>query len=164
MRTPLCIANWKMHGTLAEARPLATGVRDGLRRLKEIDVVLCPPFTALAAVGEILAGSPLKLGAQNCHPEPSGAHTGEIAPPMLSELGCRYVIVGHSERRRELAESDEFINRKVRAVLAHGMTHAEIVKAYPELTIDDVKAIIQYAADALHNDVLIEVKTAGGAP
>lgn len=122
MRTPLCMANWKMHGTLAEARPLATGVRDGLRRLKEIEVVLCPPFTALAAVGDVLAGSPLKLGAQNCHPEPSGAHTGEVAPPMLSELGCRYVIVGHSERRRELAESDEFINRKVRAVLAHGMT------------------------------------------
>ena len=122
MRTPLCIANWKMHGTLAEARPLATGVRDGLRRVKDIEVVLCPPFTALAAVAEVLAGSPLKLGAQNCHPEASGAHTGEIAPPMLSELGCRYVIVGHSERRREMGETDELINRKVRAVLAHGMT------------------------------------------
>jgi triosephosphate isomerase len=121
MRTPLCIANWKMHGTLAEARPLATGVRDGLRRVKDVEVVLCPPFTALAAVAEVLAGSPLKLGAQNCHPEASGAHTGEIAPPMLSELGCQYVIVGHSERRREMGETDEFINRKVRSVLAHGM-------------------------------------------
>jgi len=121
MRTPLCIANWKMHGTLAEARPLATAVRDGLRRVKDIEVVLCPPFTALAAVGEIVTGSAIGLGAQNCHPEASGAHTGEIAPPMLSELGCRYVIVGHSERR-EMGETDEFINRKVRAVLAHGMT------------------------------------------
>jgi triosephosphate isomerase len=122
MRTPLCIANWKMHGTLAEARPLATAVRDGLRRVKDIEVVLCPPFTALAAVSEIVTGSGIGLGAQNCHPEAFGPHTGEISPPMLSELGCRYVIAGHSERRREMGETDEFINRKVRAVLAHGMT------------------------------------------
>jgi triosephosphate isomerase len=122
MRMPLCVANWKMYGTLAEARPLATGVRDGLRRAKDVEVVLCPPFTALSAVGEILAGGSVALGAQNCHPEPSGAHTGEIAPPMLAELGCRYVILGHSERRRELGETDELINRKLRAVLAHGLT------------------------------------------
>ena len=121
MRTPLCVANWKMFGTLAEARPLATGVRDGLKRAKDVEVVLCPPFTALPAVGEILAGSALKLGAQNCHAEPPGAHTGEIALPMLSELGCRYVIVGHSERRREMGETDELINRKVQAVLAAGL-------------------------------------------
>jgi triosephosphate isomerase len=122
MRTPLCIANWKMHGTLAEARPLATGVRDGLRRVKDIEVALCPPFTALAAVGEVLAASPIKLGAQNCHADASGAHTGEIAPPMLVELGCRFVILGHCERRREMGETDELVNRKVRSVLAHGLT------------------------------------------
>ena len=122
MRMPLCVGNWKMFGTLAEARPLATGVRDGLRRTKDVETVLCPPFTALQAVGEILAGSSVVLGAQNCHPEPSGAHTGEIAPPMLAELGCRYVILGHSERRREAGETDELINRKVRSALAHGLT------------------------------------------
>jgi triosephosphate isomerase len=122
MRMPLCIGNWKMFGTLAEARPLATGVRDGARRVKDVEVVLCPPFTALPAVGEILAGTSLELGAQNCHPEPSGPHTGEIAPPMLVELGCRYVIVGHSERRREMGEADELINRKVRSALSHGLT------------------------------------------
>ena len=96
MRMPLCVGNWKMFGTLAEARPLATAVRDGLRRTKDVETVLCPPFSALQAVGEILAGSAVVLGAQNCHPEPSGAHTGEVAPPMLAELGCRYVILGHS--------------------------------------------------------------------
>jgi triosephosphate isomerase len=122
MRMPLCVGNWKMFGTLAEARPLATGVRDGLRRTKDVETVLCPPFTALQAVGEVLVGSSVVLGAQNCHPEPSGAHTGEIAPPMLAELGCRYVILGHSERRREAGETDELINRKVRSALAHGLT------------------------------------------
>ncbi|HSE93291.1 MAG TPA: triose-phosphate isomerase [Methylomirabilota bacterium] len=122
MRTPLVMGNWKMHGTLAEARALATAVRDGLKRPRGVEVVLCPPFTALAAVAEILGGGPIRLGAQNCHWEASGAHTGEIAPPMLVDVGCRYVIVGHSERRREMGETDEQINRKVRAALAHGLT------------------------------------------
>jgi len=122
MRTPLVIANWKMFGTLAEARPLATGVRDGLKRFKGVDVVLCPPYTALAAIGEILQGTPIGLGAQNCHYEASGAHTGEIAPPMLVELGCRSVLIGHSERRREMGETDELVNRKVHGALAHGLT------------------------------------------
>jgi triosephosphate isomerase (TIM) len=122
MRMPLCVGNWKMYGTLAEARPLATGVRDGLKRVKDVETVLCPPFTALAAVAEILAGSAIALGAQDCHPEATGAHTGEIAPPMLLELGCRHVILGHSERRREIGEPDELINRKVRSALAHGLT------------------------------------------
>lgn len=110
-----------MHGTLAEARPLATAVRDGLKRPRGVEVVLCPPFTALAAVAEILGPGPIRLGAQNCHWEPSGAHTGEISAPMLAELGCRYVLLGHSERRKEMGETDEQINRKVRAALAHGL-------------------------------------------
>jgi triosephosphate isomerase len=122
MRTPLVAGNWKMHGTLAEARPLATAVRDGLKRPGRVEVVVCPPFTALAAVGEILAGSPIALGAQSCHHAAQGPHTGEIAPPMLVELGCRFVICGHSERRRELGESDEQIALKVAAALAHQLT------------------------------------------
>ena len=122
MRTPLVIGNWKMHGTLAEARALAGGIREGLKRPRGVQVVLCPPFTALAAVAEILAGGPILLVAQTCHHEPGGAHTGEISAPMLAELGCRYVLLGHSERRKELGESDEVINKKVRAALAHGLT------------------------------------------
>jgi triosephosphate isomerase len=121
MRIPLVIGNWKMHGTLAEARALATGVRDGLKRARGVEVALCPPFTAVATVAEILAGSAIQLGAQNCHHDASGAHTGEVAPPMLTELGCRYVILGHSERRREFGETDEQVNRKVQAALAHGL-------------------------------------------
>jgi triosephosphate isomerase len=122
MRTPLVIGNWKMFGTLAEARALATNVRDGLKRLRGVEVALCPPFTALAAVSEILAGSALVLGAQNCHHEASGAHTGEISPAMLVDVGAHMVLLGHSERRRDMAETDDFINRKVRAALAHGLT------------------------------------------
>ncbi len=121
MRTPLVIGNWKMHGTVAEAKVLAGAIREGLKRPR-VQVVLCPPFTALAAVGELLAGSPILLGAQTCHHEASGAHTGETAPPMLVELGCRYVLLGHSERRKEIGESDELLNKKVRGALAHGLT------------------------------------------
>jgi triosephosphate isomerase len=122
MRTPLIIGNWKMNGTIAEARALATGVRDGLGRRLDADVALCPPYTALAAVGAIVAGSPIELGAQNCHYEAAGAHTGEISPVLLVDLGVRTVLLGHSERRHELGETDDLINRKVRAVLAHGLT------------------------------------------
>jgi triosephosphate isomerase (TIM) len=122
MRTPLVVGNWKMNGTLAEARALAAAIRDGLKRPGRVEVVVCPPFTALAVVGEILAASPIALGAQNCHHEASGAHTGEVSPPMLVELGCRFVVCGHSERRHELGETDEQINRKVAAALRHGLT------------------------------------------
>ena len=122
MRTPLVIGNWKMHATIPEARALATGIRDGLKRPRGVEVAVCPPFTALAAVAEIVNGTPIALGAQTCHHEPSGAHTGEISPPMLLDLGCRFVLVGHSERRREMGESDAQINRKVIAAAAHGLT------------------------------------------
>jgi triosephosphate isomerase len=122
MRTALVIGNWKMNGTIGESRALASAVRDGLKRPRDVEVAVCPPFTALAAVAEALGGGVVKLGAQNCHHEASGAHTGEIAPPMLVELGCHFVLVGHSERRKELGETDEQINRKMHGVLAHAMT------------------------------------------
>ena len=122
MRTPLVIGNWKMHGTIAESRALASGIRDSLKRPRGVEVAVCPPFTALAAVAEVLSGSPIRLGAQNCHWEAAGAHTGEIAPPMLAEIGCRYVLIGHSERRREMSETDQQVNFKIKAVLAHGLT------------------------------------------
>ena len=122
MRTPLVIGNWKMHGTVPEARALATGIRDGLKRPRGVEVAICPPFTALSAVAEIVNATPIALGGQNCHHEPSGAHTGEISVPMLLDLGCRFVLAGHSERRRELGETDAQINRKVVAAVAHGLT------------------------------------------
>jgi triosephosphate isomerase len=121
MRTPLVVGNWKMHCGLAEARALAQAVRDGLKRPRGVEVVVCPPFTALAAVADVLAGSPVGLGAQNCHWEPRGAFTGEVSPSMLAELGCRLVLLGHSERRHLFHEADDEINRKVAAALRHGL-------------------------------------------
>jgi triosephosphate isomerase len=121
MRTPLVVGNWKMHGGISEARALATAVRDGLKRPRGVEVAVCPPFTALPAVGEALAGSPIAWGAQNCHWQDKGAFTGEIAPGMLVELGCRFVLLGHSERRHVFRETDEEINRKVMAALRHGL-------------------------------------------
>ena len=121
MRTPFVVGNWKMHGTAAEARTLAQAIREGLKRPRGVEVAVCPPFTALAAVAEVLAGSPVMLGAQNCHWEDKGAFTGEISPPMLTELGCRLVLAGHSERRHVFHETDEEINRRVAAALRHGI-------------------------------------------
>ena len=120
-RVPLVVANWKMHGTLAFAKELAQAVRDGLKRPRGVEVAICPPFIALGAVGEVLAGSPILLGAQNCHWEPKGAFTGEVAAEMVAETGCRIVIVGHSERRHLMRETDEEINKKVAACLRAGL-------------------------------------------
>jgi triosephosphate isomerase (TIM) len=121
MRTPLIVGNWKMHTTVAEARALAQAVRDGLKRPRGFEVAVCPPFTALAAVAEVLAGSTVGLGAQNCHWEQQGAFTGEISPVMLADLGCRLVLLGHSERRHLFREADDEINRKVVSALRHGL-------------------------------------------
>jgi len=110
-------ANWKMHFTVDEAVALVEELNKGITRFDDREVVVAPPFTALAGVASALAGSPIRLAAQNCHWESQGAYTGEISPPMLRHLGCDYVIVGHSERRQYFGETDEGVNRKILALL-----------------------------------------------
>ena len=117
-RTPLMAANWKMHFTAAQAVALVDELKEGISGFAEREVVVAPPFTALGAVASALAGSPIRLAGQNCYWESQGAYTGEISPQMLSDLGCHYVIVGHSERRQYFGETNESVNRKVVALLA----------------------------------------------
>ena len=122
MRTSIVAANWKMNKTQAEAREYCRRFRELVPRDFPVELVIFPPFTALPAVREELSGTPIRWGAQNVHPEPNGAFTGEISLPMLLEHGISYVIVGHSERRHIFGESDEFISRKVKAVLGAGLS------------------------------------------
>ena len=118
-RRPLITGNWKMNETIAEARALVRELRARVLP-SDVDVVIAPPFTALSAVNDALAGSEIALGAQNMHEHAHGAFTGEISPVMLGDVGVRYVILGHSERRA-LGETDESVNRKVQSALAHGL-------------------------------------------
>jgi triosephosphate isomerase (TIM) len=120
IRVPFVAGNWKMFMTVAEARQLVSELVPGLQTTGGVEKVLCPPFTALMAVRALLEGTQIGLGAQNLHWEASGAYTGEIAPPMLAEL-CRYVIIGHSERRTYFGETDTTVNKKVQAALQHGL-------------------------------------------
>jgi len=117
-RKPLVAGNWKMNNTAAEAAALCKDLTRLLANVKGVDIVVCPPFTALATAGSIISGTNIVLGAQNMHWEKSGAFTGEISAAMLRDLYCHYVILGHSERRTFFGETDEVVNRKARAALA----------------------------------------------
>jgi len=116
MRIPLIVGNWKMNTTVKEAVELVRDMLDGLDRIKGVEKVLCPPFISLAAIGEMLKGSSIQLGAQNTHFATKGAFTGEISPLMLREW-CQFVILGHSERRWYFGETDEIVNKKIKAAL-----------------------------------------------
>jgi triosephosphate isomerase len=119
-RTPLVAGNWKMNKTIAEARELAAALVPALRPIGGVEKVLCPPFMALFPVAALLPGTDIGLGAQNMHWEAKGAFTGEVAPGMVSEF-CKYVIIGHSERRAYFGETDETVNKKTAAARTVGL-------------------------------------------
>ena len=119
IRKKLIAGNWKMNKTAAEGAALTTEILAAVGRDTSVDVVLCPPFTALESVGRALDGQALKLGAQNMHPEKNGAYTGEISAEMLRGLFVTYVILGHSERRTYFGDTDAFVNKKTLAALAN---------------------------------------------
>lgn len=121
MRTPVIAANWKMHKTQAEARQFMAAFLPQVVELVEVEVLICPPFTALAAVAQSLAGSRVGLGAQNMSPQTQGAFTGEVSGPMLKDSGCTHVILGHSERRTLYGEAEALVGEKVMAALTHGL-------------------------------------------
>jgi len=121
MRIPLLAGNWKMYKTIGEAVDLVEALLRDLGDTSDREVLVCPPYTALHALSSLLQETPIALGAQDVYPEPQGAFTGAIAPGMLADVGCRYVIVGHSERRHVFGEGDALINRKLHAVLGSGL-------------------------------------------
>jgi triosephosphate isomerase len=121
MRKLIIAGNWKMYKNTQEALQLVEELRDKITD-NNVEVVLCPPFTALQTVLEAVKGTDIAVGAQNVYWEEEGAFTGEISPGMLADLGCKYVIIGHSERRQYFGETDENVNKKATAVLKHGMT------------------------------------------
>jgi triosephosphate isomerase len=120
-RHPLIVGNWKMHGTRIETEQLLSALLAQLSPSPAREVAVAPPFTALETAARLVAGSAIRLAAQNFHWEPQGAFTGEISGPMLKELGCTYVIIGHSERRHYFGETDEQVARKVRAAQRDGL-------------------------------------------
>jgi triosephosphate isomerase len=120
-RRPLIAGNWKMHTTVAEAQQLAAAVIQAADKAADRDVMIAPPYTALAAVGKVLSGSGVLLGAQNVHWEEKGAFTGEISGGMLKDVGCKMVIIGHSERRQLFGETDFMINRRIGGALQFGL-------------------------------------------
>jgi triosephosphate isomerase len=150
MRKKFIAGNWKMFTTRASAQELAAAIARGVGAGGRVDVAVCPPFPYLLPVAEVLRGSRVALGAQNLYPEKEGAFTGEVSPAMLLDCGCRYVILGHSERRHVLHEDDAFINRKVHAALSAGLQ--------PILCVGETLA----DREANRTEKVLETQLAGG--
>jgi triosephosphate isomerase len=120
-RIPFVCGNWKLHKTVAESLELATAIKNAVGPLRDVEVAIAPVYTALHAVGKRLEGSAVGLAAQECFWESQGAWTGQVSVPLLKDVGCKYVLVGHSERRQHFGETDGGCNLKVKAVLAGGL-------------------------------------------
>ncbi len=121
MRKPMIAGNWKLHKTLEESSNLVSELILGVADNSNVEIVVAPVYTSLGKVAETIAGSNIKLAAQNCYPEPQGAFTGEVSPLLLKDVGCQYVIIGHSERRQLFGESNKLINSKAHALASAGL-------------------------------------------
>jgi triosephosphate isomerase (TIM) len=122
-RRPMIAGNWKMNGLKSDGRKLASAIAKRMKKLKKpgFEMVVCPPFPLIGLANDTIKGSGLKLGAQDCHADVSGAHTGDVSPELLKNMGCKYVIVGHSERRTDHGEKDADVKAKAEAAIAAGM-------------------------------------------
>ena len=144
MRKKFIAGNWKMYTTAAAAKALAQAIAAGVTT-DRVTVAVCPPYPWLNAVADAVSGTQVAIGAQNCHYAAEGAYTGEVSPGMLLDAGCKYVIVGHSERRHGLAEPDLFLNRKVKAATAAGLHVIFCVgELLAEREADQMEAVLEY--------------------
>ena len=121
MRKPIIAGNWKMYKTIDESIELSNEIKRGLYDIANVDIILCPPFTSLSDTRDVVLDTNIALGGQNMHWEKEGAFTGEISAPMLKACGCKYVIIGHSERRAYFGETNETVNLKVKSALNAGL-------------------------------------------
>ena len=121
MRKTIIAGNWKLNKTIDEAIELVTLLKRDLSDVSEVDIVVCPVTTALSAINDVVLESNIEMGAQNLYWEDSGAFTGEVSAPLIKDAGCKYVIIGHSERRQYFGETNETVNKKIKAALAAGL-------------------------------------------
>lgn len=157
MRRPIIAGNWKMFNTITEALELANGIKRELFDLEDIDIVICPPFTALSEVEEVVRDSNIALGAQDLHWEREGAWTGEVSAGMLKDIGCSYVIIGHSERRQFFGETDETVNKKLKAALKEGLSPIVCVgERIEERRNDKTTAVVQRQIEGALQEISAE--------
>lgn len=156
-RTPLIAGNWKMYKTIKEAVELVEALLAGVGQPSDREVLVCPPFTALYPLSPLLADSPIALGAQDVFYEAQGAYTGAISPLMLKDIGCSYVIVGHSERRQYFGDDDASVNRKLHAALSQGLRPIMCVgESKPQRDAGQATAIVTAQVRAGLADVTVE--------
>lgn len=162
MRKPVIAGNWKMNKSINEAIELVNSLKRELVDIQGIDIIICPAYTALSDVSDLLIDSNISLGAQNIYWEPSGAFTGEISPSMIKDAGCKYVIIGHSERRKYFDESDETVNKRIKAAQSVGLIPIFCVGETLEeheagKTIDVVKRQLKGGLEGLENEALPKI-------
>ena len=157
MRKPIVVGNWKLNGSLAHNESLVLGVQDGMPQLEGIDVAVCPPFVYLPQVAQLVDSTALDVGAQDCSEHDSGAFTGEVAATMLADVGARYVILGHSERRALYGETNDVVTAKVKAVLSAGLTPILCIgETLEEREADETEAVVRSQLAAVISGVGIQ--------
>ena len=162
MRKPLIAGNWKMNKMVSEAVDFVNNLKLALRDVQDVEVVVCPTFVALSEVSKMLEGSSIRLGAQNMYMQENGAYTGEISPLMLKEIGCRYVIIGHSERRVYFKEGNKLINAKIKLALKYQLrpilcVGETLLEHQNNQTIDVVKTEIREGLACINKEQMSQV-------
>jgi len=165
MRKPFIAGNWKMNKVSKESMELVNSLKRELVDLEEVDIAVCPPYTALADVSDLLLDSSIKLGAQNLYWEEKGAFTGEVSPLMLKDMGCDFVIIGHSERRKYFSETDENINKKIKVALRVGLLPIFCIgetldQRVAQKTMDVIKSQLQGGLKEIGEDILSKITIA----